>query len=253
MVCGNSSRGEQQGRQSTENITDFSTSLKEMKSTGCNLLVVGDAPKQAFTCVSANLLGDATMLRYRLLAITDTTPQSIVDRLPSPTDSPLSLPETTHVLNYTSGPRSLTGACSANAPVELAGIPETYVGDAKLEGLEEAFVDGINEFENQAGSRGLKPGELRICIDSLRPLLDRYDESEVKRFLRTVGKRVVATNAMGHYILRADYDSTVVESVATEVDAVIEIRTDGQTEQSHEIQQRWHIPERGLRMDWIPL
>ena len=253
MIGEELARGEQRRGETEEKLLEFSTYLKKLKVTGCNLLVVGDAPKRAFTRASANLLGEETLRRYRLLAITDATQQSVLDRLPSPTENPCLLPETTRILNFTSPSRSLTSADSVDVPAEFSGVPERRVDNLGLTGFEKALFDEIGAFENLTKSREIHAGKLRIGVDSLDPLFERHEESTVQRFLRTVGERVVDADAMAHYILRSDYESDIVESVVDEVNAVIEVRTPDEQEHRHKIQQRWHVPARNLTMDWIPI
>lgn len=197
------------------------------------------------------MLGEADAVRYRILATTDATPQSVVDRLPSPEEMPRPITETTHILNHAGAPRSITAASSASTPPELVGIRETRIADPELEGLQSALKDAIADFANRNGRR--RPADVRVGIDSLKPLLDNYSENVVRRCLRTVGERVREYNAMAHYVLPEPYESDHVQTLATEVDAVVELRTVDPVEYGYEAEQRWHVPNRDLTMDWIPL
>src|SRR6056297_1039657 len=90
-----------------DELTDFLSLLNELKSTGCTLLVVGDARRELFTRASASLLGNGRTLRYRLLAVTDASSRSVERRLPDPAESPFSLARTTKVANYEVTPRAV--------------------------------------------------------------------------------------------------------------------------------------------------
>ncbi|MFC7079082.1 DUF7504 family protein [Halorussus caseinilyticus] len=229
---------------------DFLSLLNELKATGCNLLVVGDARPELFARASANLFGDPEAVRYRLLAATDASPQSIAERLPDPDEAPRPLAETTRLVNHAVTPRSVASASGSDA-IGLAGIPETRVADSELEGLQSALVDGIEEFARRTD--GFRPGELRIGIDSLGILFDHSGEDVVRRCLQTVGGRVYDHNAMAHYLLNDDYDSERVQALVDDVDAVIELRSVNPVNHDHDAEQRWRVPNRNLATDWVRL
>lgn len=233
-----------------DEFTDFLSLLNELKATGCNLLVVGDARPELFTRASASLLGSPESLRYRLLAVTDASPRSVAERLPDPSETPRPLAETTKLVNHAATPRSVASA-SASAPSDLDSIPEARVADPKLEGLQSALVEGVEEFGER--TEDLRPSTLRVGVDSLGTLLDHHGESVVRRCLRIVGAHVRARDAMAHYVLRDDYDSERVQALADEVDAVIEIRSVNPDAHGHDAQQRWHVPSRDLAVDWVRL
>lgn len=234
-----------------DDLTEFLNLLNELQATGCNLLVVGDACRDLFTRASAALLGDPGELRYRLLAVTDAGPRSVAERLPAAAESPRPLAETTKLVNHATTPRSVTSAIGSTDGSELAEIPETLVADPQLEGLKTALVEGIEEFAERTD--GFDPAELRVGLDSLDALLEHHGEEVVRTLLRTVGDRVYDHDAMAHYVLGAPYDSERVQSLADEVDAVIEIRSVDPAVYGHDAQQRWHVADRGMTTSWVPL
>jgi hypothetical protein len=231
-------------------LTDFLSLLNELKATGCNLLLVGDARPELFTRASASLLGDAESLRYRLLAVTDASPRSVTDRLPEGAESPRPLAETTKLVNHAVTPRSVAST-TEGVPTEFGEIPEVRVADPQLEGLESALVEGVEEFARDTAE--LRPATLRVGVDSVGTLLDHHGEDVVRRCLRNVGSRVRDHDAMAHYVLRDEYDSERVQSLADEVDAIIEIRSVNPERHGHDAQQRWHVPSRDLSIDWVRL
>lgn len=228
-------------------LTAFFNLLNEYKATGCNLLVVGDAPRSVFTRASSRLLGDERALRYRLLAVTDAAPRSVTDRLPDPDATPRPLSATTRILNHAGSPRSVT----ATAPSESDGIEETCVADPELAGLRSGLVDAIDEVAAEAD--GLRPAELRVGVDSLDPLLEQYGEDVVERCLDRVGERVDDHDGMAHYVLARGYDTDPVQSLVPTVDAAIELRTVNPGEYGHDALQRWHVPQRDITTEWAPL
>lgn len=234
-----------------DDLTAFVNVLNELKATGCNLLVVGDESRELFTRASGQLLGDADVVRYRVLSVTDATAQSIADRLPDPNATPRPLTETTTVVNHAGAPRSVTTVSNPSTPPELAGIQERCVADPQLQGLQSALVEGITDAADRATD--LRPADLRVGIDSLDPLLDHYGEDVVKCCLDAVGGYVRDHDAMAHYVLRADYESDSVQTLLPSVDAVIELRAVNPETYGHDAQQRWHVPRRNITTEWTPL
>ena len=237
---------------SDDDLANFLDVLNELKSTGCNLLVVGDAPRELFTRASARMLGDDDAVRYRVLAATDATPGSIADRLPDPAESPRPVGETTHLLNHVGAVRSVTAPAGATTPADLAGVKETRVADPQLTGLQCALVETIDDFATDADD-ALDPAELRVGVDSLAPLVDFYGEDVVRRCLRIVGGYVRNHDAMAHYVLPKPYDSDLVRTLADDADAVVEVRLADATGDGRVGEQRWHVPNRELSVGWTPL
>src|SRR6056297_600731 len=226
-----------------DEIDQFLNVLNELKATGCNLLVVGDVPRDVFTRASSQLLGDSDILRYRVLAVTDATTQSVADRLPDAQTTPLPLTETTRIVNHAGAPRSVTDQSEA-APPELAGIHETCVADPQLQGLQSSLVEAIQAVARNAET--LEPSDLRVGVDSLTPLVEHHGEEVVRNCLELVGAYVRDNDAMAHYVLPDDYDAERVQSLVPSVDAVIELRTVDPDEHGHDVEQRWHVPDRDI-------
>jgi hypothetical protein len=233
-----------------DDFTTFLNLLNELKATGCNLLVVGDAPREVFTRASSQLLGDAEALRHHVVAATDATPESIAERLPDADTTPRPLTETTRILNHAGAPRSVT-AEDSDAPAKLAGIQETCVADPELQGLQSGLVDAIDAVVK--GTINLQPADLRVGVDSLGPLVEHHSEEVVRRCLGMVAGHVRRHDGMAHYVLAEEYDSERVQSFASDVDALIELRAVDPVEHDHDAQQRWHVPRRDIVTEWTPL
>jgi hypothetical protein len=229
--------------------------LRELKSDGCNLLVVGDAPRRLFTAASSSLLGGTDEPRYRLLAVTDVSPQSVVERLPDPEETPGEFAATTEIVNHASPPRSVVDADpSSDRHSELprlGDISERRVVDPQLAGLQAELAESMAAFNRHAG--GLHPAQLRVGVDSLGALFDHYDEGVVRRCLQVVTGYVGDHQAMGHYVLAEPRESERVQSLADTFDAVIEIRAVDSAKHDHDAEERWHVSSRDLTTDWFPL
>ncbi|MFC4451669.1 DUF7504 family protein [Halorussus aquaticus] len=244
-------RGPPDDSPSEDDFTTFLGLLNELKATGCNLLVVGDAPRELFARASAQLLGDSEVLRHRVLAVTDATPESVADRLPDSDVTPRPLGETTRLLNHASAPRSITAAADATTVPELAGIQETCIADPELRGLQSALVEAIEDSADSADV--LSPADLRVGVDSLVPLLEHHGVDVVRRCLEMVGGHVRDHRGMAHYVLPDAYESDRVQSLGAQADAIIELRAVDPGDQGHDAQQRWHVPGRDITTEWTPL
>lgn len=210
----------------------FAQSLSALKRRGSNLLVVGTAGTGSQISACRRLLGEERDgPRRRLFVMTDTT-VPVADRLCGRPDA-----DSLSVVDWDT---SIRGA-AASAPASTAG-PDIPGGD-DLVSLERTIAAEIDDLEGD----GLEPAVLRVCVDSLRPLLAEHDQSEVDRFLGAVTARVRDARGMGHFHLPVEYDSGPVRSVSGHFDAVLEVRETGIA------QQRWHLLEEDLTTGWLPL
>lgn len=230
---------------------EFFDVLQALKADGCNLLVVGDAPRRLFTEASGSLLGGTDERRYRLLAVTDASPQSVVERLPDPSKTPGSFAETTEIINHASPPRSVVDASESFEVPSLDALSEQRIVDPKLAGLQAELAESMAAFNSHAG--GLRPCQLRVGVDSLGSLFEHYDEGVVRRCLQLVTGYVSDYSAMGHYVLTEPYESEQVQQFAGEFDAVIEIRPVDPARHDHDAEERWHVQSRDLTTEWLPL
>ena len=230
-----------------EDLATFQSRLRRLKREGCNLLVVGDAPRELFAQASESMLGDADARRWRVFGLTDATPESVRDRLPAASATPRPLSETTKLVTHPVGSQRTTDAANPTGPtttVPGAAIPEVTVEDTDLAEFGRELCSTIETF----GARSYRPAEVRLSVDSLAPLLDCYDREEVRRFLRSVGSCVRDWNAMAHYVLPVAYDSEQCQRLADEFDAVVELRTTSEC-----AEERWHLPSSDATMPWVPL
>lgn len=234
-----------------DDFQTFRNALNELKLTGCTVLVVGNTSRELFTRTSGQLLGDADVLRHRILAVTDAPPESVADRLPDPAKAARSLSETTRLLNHAGAPRTASTATGSATRDKLTDIEQTRVIDSELTGLGSALCEAADDVAAEAYR--LRPADLRVGIDSLGPLLDHYDVDAVETLLDDVGECVRSHDAMAHFVLPRSYDDEAVQRLVPAVDAVVELRAVDPEACDHDAQQRWHIPEQNVETEWIPL
>jgi len=227
--------------------------LHEHKQVGCNVLVAGDVPDTILDTVSAKLLGDPSeRTRKRIFGLFDRNEQTVRDRL----DQGGYGRSPTRVVTSGNFARSDCGAISADSDLPTAGpyhrdysIERCHVDSEDLTAVRSSLVD---QFDTATDSYAIS--ELRVCIDSLRPVLDKYSEETVATFLTDLTSEIKARNGMGHFVLPASVGSDAVESVRQHFDIIMPLRPRNGT-----AEQKWIIPARndddecGRESDWMEL
>lgn len=246
---------------------EFVRRLSDLKREGANVLVSGTVPRDVHAAVCRDFLGGAEESRRRLLVLADRDSTG-VDALLAPDHD--RTPERLRVVDYGGGTRSAAGGTTgttgldggrftgAGAPTagfddldprEDGGIPPgaiRTVGSEDLPGLGAAVTEAIDGFETVAGADGLAPAELRMCVDSLGPLVAEHGRSTVFRFLHLLTERVRRAAGLGSYHLPAPPDDESVAMLASLFDATVELRVeDGQP------RQRWDLGD--VRSEWLPV
>jgi len=216
-------------------VVTVQSGLARIKRNGGNLLVVGSVPDSVLDTASSLLLGETAVGRTRVFALHDRDVATARRRLSLARSSG----ENARVVDYHTGARSAT----ASAPEEVGPTVDRVTGD--LDALRDAVVDTVERLDDE---RRFDPAELRVCFDSLRPVVENHDEAAVEAFLGPICEAVEAASGMGHYVLPVAYDSPAVQSVAGTFDAVVELRTGDAGPE-----QRWHLRETDHTTGWFDL
>lgn len=258
--------GERDGDVSdTESALSLARILRSLKRHGSNLLVVGLTSDEGYGRVCGRMLGDDTAgPRRRLLVVTGADSTGVAERARHAQRPPAG---TARYITYSASARSASdeqsqsphepgdertdegyGGDGSESRGENGGDEETlasrHVEAGQLVDLGDAIVAEIDAIE--AENDGLVPAELRVCLDSLTPLLDAHGRDAVTRFLDRVTTRVKAAHGMGHVHLPVARDWDAVADFEGSFDAVVELRVErGRT------QQRWHLREANVTSDWF--
>lgn len=253
-------------RGSSKATARFRHRLAELKRNGCNILLVGT---DALDAACERLLGESSAgPRYRLFVTTDTGPPTAHAKLTSVQSGPYS--DAAAVVDWQANVRGGTatdrgdggdggnGGNGSNGDnfdspggtgLRDSSEPEfrqLSVESDTLRDLGTAVEETIEEFD--AASEGLSPAELRLCFDSIMPLVADHEGRDVRRFLLGLTETVERFDGMAHYHLPSDYGSETVDELEALFDAVVEVRhADG------ELEQRWHLRDPDLTTDWVPL
>lgn len=242
--------------------------LGRLKTTGCSLLVVGDVPLSLHRRACRQLLGAENGGRRRLIANVDdfgcspsdlqSFEQHVADRLrilhqPLVTSRAPSTADRTSV----GADRPISADDSTSTPIDRihsASEPPTpprtgvdvHLTDDGIDTLGIAISREIAGFEVLSG--GPEPGEIRLCVSSARPLVDRHGRERVFRFLHLLGQRLRTVRGMGHTHYPEPIDSDTTRIFETVTDATVELGIEDATPV-----HRWHLRYPALTTDWMAL
>lgn len=219
----------------TTETAAFTQALASLKRRGSNLLVVGAASGETHADTCSRLLGDSQAGRTRVFVSTDGH-CGAADREARASDDWL--------VEYDAPTRGAAAAASPSPDGPTLSDPATTVSVDDLSSLGQAVGTAIEE----AGGDSFAPAELRLCFDSLGPLVEEHDEQDVFRFLHALTSEVRSVRGMGHYHLPVAFDTRTVRTLRPLFDAVVEIRSQGD-----DSQQRWHLSEADITTDWLDL
>lgn len=111
-----------------------------------------------------------------------------------------------------------------------------------------ALADRVEaELADHAGDDPCRPGELRVCVDTLRPLCTGVAETAVRSFVERVDEAVTARNGMVHWHLPGTLASAP-EWLPSTFDVVVRLRGAG-----GDCSWRWRLPGDDERTEWVEL
>ncbi|WP_226006304.1 DUF7504 family protein [Natrinema salinisoli] len=205
----------------------FTRTLGTLKQEGSNILLVGAAAGTHETACHQLLGADERDSRYRLFVTAGDDRTTARDGDDVATDRVRTI-DSREVLEIGTA------------------TDETETDRPSLGTLGIEIVETINDFDDSAD--GFSPSELRVCVDSLVPLLQTYDTETVFRLLHMTTARVDQANGMGHYHLPLDPDHDAVNLLEPMFDAVVTVRSRNGTDE-----QRWYLRETDTTTDWLEL
>lgn len=221
----------------------FGAALQKQKQGGCNILIVGDVADKYVDELSTELLGEPIEgPRSRVFGLFGRNAKTAEERI-----AVAGYSHPAQIVTSAEFARSATttddSGCWDSRASRNTGF--TQVDDEGLCSLQHALVDAIERAENKHG--GFQTGQLRVCLDSLRPLLDTYETECVRDFLSVVTQKTANKNGMGHYVLQAPRDSEAVKSIESLFDIVLSLSTE-----NGEQKQEWYIREFEHTWNWPP-
>lgn len=220
--------------------------LETLKQEGANLLVLA-GPSESQSC--HGLLGADQLGRRRLYVTTEASASKLRELSGSErTPDRFGHVHITTGMTRGSSVQSTDGGETQWAPATVTPTrDETYsqVADpSDLKTLAQHVHDHLLRFENH----DVEPGDVRLCFDSLDPLIDVAEKRDLQRFLQTVTMRIRLARGMAHYHLTVQAARQIPDAIAPLFDGVIERR---QTPNGP--RQRWTLRESGIQTDWLPI
>jgi len=204
----------------------FARTLSALKQRGSNLLVIGACDEQGHADVCDRLLGEPAEPRRRLLVRVDGRCGAV------PGDDGVQ----SRVVE-----RRRPAVAGPDPPADVDDVRSVGGG---IEALERATVEAFTDLEGDDAA----PGELRLCVDSLPPLIIEHGDARVRRFVDQLARRVTRADGMGHFHLPVDSSDKYVSMLTPVVDAVVEVRYRG-----GQPEQRWHVFDGAVDSGWLPL
>lgn len=212
----------------------FDRRLSGLKRAGCTVLLVGT---DGLEPICERLLGDpGAGPRYRLFVTTDATPETAASRLEAV--GPRAEGAGPAVVNWGADVRATAAAGPNDRPLRTVAV-----GGGDLEDLAAAVDDAIAALAVEADPA---PAELRVCLDSLAPLVSDYEAGEAEAFIESFSASVDRVKGMAHCHLPADYGTDAVARLEPLFDAVVEVRR-----APGGLEQRWHLTDPVLDTDWL--
>lgn len=206
--------------------SEIGEELKSLKRRGCAVLTTGKVPPDATVEATRRQLGSPDEDRVRIVALTGSTDRNVAARLPgdvSPDDPDV------YVLE---GPRARDAAITAPGADVVAPDPRT-----DLERLSCGVARSVRTYARPDAD--LDAGQLRLVVDSLKPLLDDHGIEQIEAFIWETATLVRSISGMAYYHLPIDDDHEIVTTLMETgyLDARVEL-----DHQAGSDLQRWHVP-----------
>lgn len=208
--------------------------LRHHKTHGCSVLVAGDVPDPILDRQVADLLGHEPRTRLRVLGLFGREVAVARRRLRNAAPGA----EAATVVKTARQSRS-TAAASTHGPTDL----ELRWADAGVESFEAELLAAI---EDAAAPRApLDPAVLRVCVDSLCPVVREHGLDRATEFVSAVGEAVRARRGMVHFVCQGVSADDRPDRLAEAFDVLLDLRV---TERGTE--QRWRIPGFDVDTGW---
>lgn len=215
----------------------IANTLGALKQEGSNILLVGTGASTGHRSACRRLLGESSRgPRYRIFVRNENARCSHGPAASEQSEYGHGSDDATRVIVRSDDPDRY----------DDSGEGPAVVGTDLLSLLGIEVIETVSELDDAAGE--LEPSELRLCVDSLGPLLSDHRPENVFRLLHVVTSRVRQVRGMGHFHLPLGVDHDAVNLLEPLFDAIVEVRTD-----DGGAEQRWHLREKRTTSDWHPV
>ena len=215
----------------------FAEQLSRLKQHGTSVLIVGSVRDTHRESITRLLIGDdAGEIRHRVLVSTNGSTGDCFHYLNNRSSG------LTELITYGAHSRSVS---TTSTPIE----PVVDESERVAEDLSDLGIEISSAIERiEMDTEELNPADLRVCIDSLVPLLDQYGEERVFTFIHLINGRAITAGGMCQYHLPVERTANVVSVLRPLFDIVIELR-----ENQGICQHRWTLVDSEHESGWLPL
>ncbi|QDX40969.1 hypothetical protein [Salarchaeum sp. JOR-1] len=213
---------------------EFEEILERLKEEGSSLLVVGDVPGEAYARASRRMFGDGDHApRQRVLVVGSSAGSTLPTRV-----GETRCGDSDTVITHGTNARTAVASASVTPPV----TPHEHVPAGDANALGRAVLDRIDAFDG-----AFEPGELRLGVDTLQPLLDTAGEFQTFRTVDLLSERVRRERGMAHFRLPQPRENRHVRLLEPLFDAVVELRV------TDSVEQRWSLRDENVVSEWVSL
>jgi len=220
----------------------FADALRDLKTSGCMVLVVENDGCATHDGCDRLLGADHSRDRRRLFVQTDGATSSRLaasGRRDRTTERVARLETASRsTAAATPGPGDPGGA----APGRTAGAT-TVASD--LDALAADARDAVDALEP---TDGFESGQLRVCLDALGDVVAAVDTAGATGLVADLRELVETHGGLGHVHVTQAAPGAAAEALLPQMDAVVEIAGD-----DGDPRHRWHLPDEALTSSWLSL
>lgn len=222
--------------------TTFRRFLSRLKQRGSGLHVTGETPPWVRQHASRQLFG-ATRLRE-----SEAPRRRVVVRTASEYDPAKYLPTGTQVnddrVRVVSHAQPTRSTAAVSSPTDGVTGPTIDDGPSRLA---EAAVEAVESLVAIDG--GVEPGELRLGVTSLQPLVEVSGVDATLEFCTTVAEATRQHGGMAHF----HYPTAGTDTLAARLDERMDARIELRQRDGDPVQCRWQTPypELNRELGWV--
>lgn len=228
---------------------EFANALDVLEGEGVALLLAGAVDDAAMQRLVRRMLGDAAEDRYRVLALLDGNEPAgyLPQGVPASRDD-------VGVLQYRAG-RSTAVEAGANGPgrrVDDSRLLEAVIGDLRR------ACDDLARLASERAARstpGFEPGELRVAVDSLQPLVESVGAGRVaERLGDDLLPDLRAPRILGrsHWVYYGPAEDPTVETLMADprvFDVLVRVRRRRRVVEHQWVLRPDRVPDIGTRLE----
>ena len=218
-----------------ETTRRFRDELASLRETGSTMLVVGEVPTEVSQRACSTLCGDPATER---VAVRTGGGCTCLDHAADTGHG--------HTVEWAGRARGAAAATETGT-----GTGDLQFARAEGDAAEVRTLAELGEATTAAVERaaeGADAGDLRVCVDSLGPLVEASSERAVFKYLHQLNATARDAGGISHVHLPMDRETERATVLGALFDVTVELELFG-----GEPRQRWYLHEAGIVSDWLPV